>query len=211
MAARRDQRPRVHDVTTPLSAIRWTGRGWSADRELFDRHTHGQLLAMSKGVYVHVLQNGHETRAVHDRNRKGKLLIRPKGSTIKVGKSEGGMLARRSLNAQHFHLRSPEAVLQMHPLSPTTFGTCLKAALVLDLPMYDKNTTIRAERLLRKELDLFLRVGSLAVQDRRGDYRVVTGSVPPTFVSAVESWARRALREIAAIIAPADAPEGCTQ
>ena len=164
-------------------------------------------LALEKGVYVHYLHNEHDD-PVHDRNGekegKGKLLVHPRRGTVKIGKFESGLLKRRSEDAHHMHRRSPTptgnagGAAHIFDPAPGTFADCLRFAFVLDLSSHDGQQVVRdAEASLRRQLDEFLAEQSVEVQDRLGDYRLLTRETAPPFVERLEHWARTALETVA--------------
>lgn len=156
---------------------------------------------IKRGVYVHYLRNDHE-HPVYDRNRRGKLLILPGRTTIKFGKFEGGLIARRSEDARHFHRReftdapSPAADAAGHRGSLQTFPECVRLALVLDLTGHRKVRVREAEGILRAGMRTFLADLSLEVQNHRGDYRILLDAAPPNFAQRLKAWALNAFAEI---------------
>lgn len=194
---RSSPRPAVRDFTELFRKVTWDGH--RAQDEL---QFGNDVRQIKRGVYVHVFENPHP-HPVHDRNgerrAKGKLLIQSHGATIKFGKFEGGLIARRSQDVEHMHRRDPELVgqgIKVFPSHPGTFAECLRLALVLDLTSRSTPLVVRAaEKHLRSKVRGFLQDAGVAVHNHRGDYRLLTAA-PADLVSRVNQWARSEFGEI---------------
>lgn len=190
---------RMYDLTKEFKAVAWTGR-LKQDRDLFKDNN--LLCRLEKGLYVHLLYNSSQA-SVHDRNGKGKCLIHPSGSTIKVGKFENGIIRRRSQDADHFHESPVPGVANGNegvaaPAAPGTFARCLRLALVLDLSKQEIVQVRSAEKMLKHELRNFIADQKLAVQDHRGDYRLLLEPGSADLSARLEKWARASFTAIVA-------------
>ena len=166
-----------------------------------------RLLTVHRGLYVQYLKN-RSRNPVYDRNGEarggGALLIPGRGTTIKIGKFEGGFLARRAQDAIHLHHR-PAAV--MDPPQPhneefvyepalATYMNCLVRIYLLDLGSPARAVVREAERELRQEMNAFLRGKDLPVQSFRGDWRLLIGRVPADLLENVDEWVRSAFKTL---------------
>jgi len=155
------------------------------------------MFAVHKGVFVQCFRND-SPHPIHDRNGErrgaGKLLIRPRGRTIKIGKFVGGFLGRRNEDAVHMHPR-PAAAAAPFPMAPGTYLDCLELILVLDLSALADDLVTQAEDSLRADLDHFLDSRRISVEDRRGDWRLLT-QPRAVLVSALDSWVREEFTQL---------------
>jgi hypothetical protein len=162
-----------------------------------------RLLAVHRGLYVQYLENSG-AEPIYDRNRGGKLLVRPGGTTIKIGKFENGFLARRSQDAVHMH-RRPADMTEPHKPYCEEFGyapalgtymECLRRVYLLNLGSSPKEVVRRAEKELRTDVDKFLRSRGLNVENSRGDWRLVIES--GDIQGAVDAWVRSEFNTLSA-------------
>jgi hypothetical protein len=162
------------------------------------------MLTVHRGLYVQYLTNKSD-RAVYDRNGKGKLIIPKRGRTIKIGKFEGGLLARRTADAIHMHRRPQTKVPPHHNnelLYAPELGTyidCLSFIVVLDMGSPPKKQVRAAEGQLRERLNQFLRNEGISVANFRGDYRILSSDSERPSLTDLQVWANDTLCAIANI------------
>lgn len=159
------------------------------------------LLTVHRGLYVQYFEN-RGADPVYDRNGesrgRGKQLVEPGGTTIKIGKFENGFLARRAQDAIHMH-RRPASVANpptrysdefVYAPALGTYLECLKRIYVLNLGSLPKAIVRRAEQDLRTDVDAFLTNHGLPVRDFLGDWRLLSEPVPADLLPMVDAWVR---------------------
>lgn len=150
---------------------------------------HGKI---SQGLYVFLFRNGTDDQVL-DNNKKKKVVVQPRGVSLKPGKFEQTFLTRLANYNSHLHRTRTE-----QPFEPA-FWDCFAVGHVLDLSRADGLPAARIfERYWIEATNHFLASNGLLEEKQigRSEWRylrpgVWAGDVPARFLTYLQEAAER--------------------